>query len=94
MHIIFINVEWIYVYEASKITVCKLCSTDKGLTVTLSLTVQDNFSWDLRYKGDIVQAQSCQYLQGLPFLVNSGINCFKPTCYAKYWRNFGQMSIE
>ena len=78
MHIIFINVEWIYVYEASKITVCKLCSTDKGLAVTLSLTVKDDFSWDLSYKGDSVP-QSCQYLQGLPFLVDSGINCFTLT---------------
>ena len=65
-------------YEASKITVCKLCSTtNKGLEVTLSLTVKDDFSWDLRYKGDIVLPQSCQYLQGLPFLIDSGI---KPTC--------------
>ena len=67
-------------YEVNKITMCKLSSNDKGLVVTLSLSVSNDFSWVLRYKGDIVEPQSCQYLQGLPFLVNSGINCSKPTC--------------
>ena len=80
VYIIFIDVEWIYVYEVDKITICKLCSTDKGLVVTLSLNLNNDFSWELRYKGEIVQPQSCRYLQGLPFLANSGIYCSKPTC--------------
>ena len=79
VYIIFIDVEWIYVYEVDKITICKQCSTDNGLVVTLSLNVNNDFSMELRYKGDIVPPQSCRYLQGLPSLANSDINCSKPT---------------
>lgn len=74
VYIIYLFIEWIYVYEDTKISICKLSSADKGLAVTLSLTIQEDFSWDLTYKGDTVDPKACRYLHGLPLLTNSGMH--------------------
>lgn len=68
----FHYIDWIYVFENGEISVCQLGNSDKGLQVTLSVTIKEDFSWILTYRGESVEPKFCTFIQGLSLSTNSG----------------------
>jgi len=44
-----------------------------GPVIGLSLSIMEDFSWILRYRGHIVPADQCSLLQNTPSILNSGM---------------------
>lgn len=63
--------DWIYVFENGEISVCQLGNSDKGLQVTLSVTIKEDFSWILTYRGESVEPKFCTFIQDLSLSTNS-----------------------
>ena len=61
-------------------SLCQLCSSSKGLEVTFSLTIKQDFSYIRTYRGDTVEPTFCKVLQVLPSYANSGDFCSHVTC--------------
>ena len=61
-----------HVNEDGEVSFCQLSLSSKGLEVTFSLTIKQDFSWVLTYRGDFVEPTICKVLQALPSCANSG----------------------
>jgi len=55
------------------ISIFQVINSQIGPVIGLSLSIMEDFSWILRYRGHVVPADRCSLLQNTPSLLCSGM---------------------
>ena len=66
-------IEWISTIQSEELRIFQLGYLKSSTEVLKSLTIREDFSWVVSYKGETVNPLHCDLLKNIPLLLNSGI---------------------
>jgi len=66
-------IEWISTIQSKELRIFQLGYLKSSTEVLKSLTIREDFSWVVSYKGETINPLHCDLLKNIPSLLNSGI---------------------
>ena len=68
-----ILVEWVDGSNDEVLCLYKLSTCAAGIEVSFCFTIKNDFSWQLSYRGQLIESSRCPLLHDFPKIANTGI---------------------